>query len=128
MTVDAQIRRDIILLAGSRRTRTTAWDPNRPNRWEPLTVRNPHGILESYFTDSTAWDLIVNQLQSGCEITTKKLRKPPGRTADVMKIDLGTNDPVIYVKVELGSGKTYGRSFHYDDPTTNYGATNKHEK
>ena len=32
-----------------------------------------------------------------------------------MKIDLGRNVPKLYVKLQLGSGKIFGRSFHYSE-------------
>ena len=32
-----------------------------------------------------------------------------------MHIRLGPNEPLLYVKLQLGSGKVIGRSFHYSD-------------
>ena len=34
-----------------------------------------------------------------------------------MEIDLDANEPKIYVKIQLGSGKIIGRSFHYSNET-----------
>ena len=30
-----------------------------------------------------------------------------------MMINLGADEPSVYVKLELGSGQIFGRSFHY---------------
>ena len=32
-----------------------------------------------------------------------------------MLIDLGSHVPKLYVKLQLGSGKIFGRSFHYSE-------------
>ena len=32
-----------------------------------------------------------------------------------MKIDLAPGQPQLYVKLQLGSGKIIGRSFHYSE-------------
>ena len=39
------------------------------------------------------------------------LDKPPGRTGYVIKT-AGWGEEQIYIKLELGSGKVIGRSFH----------------
>lgn len=41
------------------------------------------------------------------------LRKPAGKTGYVMNIQLEAGSPPLYVKLELGSGTIFGRSFHY---------------
>ena len=32
-----------------------------------------------------------------------------------MKIDLGQSVPKLYIKLQLGRGKIFGRSFHYSE-------------
>ena len=32
-----------------------------------------------------------------------------------MKIDIETDQPQLYIKLQLGAGKIIGRSFHYSD-------------
>ncbi len=41
------------------------------------------------------------------------LEQPEGKTGYVMKVLLGTK--MVYIKLELGSGKVIGRSFHYSE-------------
>ena len=78
-------------------------------------VRNPFGALDDYFTDVAAWDLIASKLEEGHEVEAVQLREPPGRTGYVMKIELEAGKPMLYVKLELGSGRIFGRSFHYSE-------------
>ena len=33
-----------------------------------------------------------------------------------MKIDIEPGQPQLYIKLQLGSGAIYGRSFHYSEP------------
>jgi hypothetical protein len=40
------------------------------------------------------------------------LEKPAGKKASVMLIDLADGKAPVYVKVQLGSGRIIGRSFH----------------
>ena len=111
MSIDAQIRKQLIMLA--RRPKDQHYV--RPSNWEPDHVRNPKGEFESFFTDSSAWELIAEQLEAGCEVEEVRLRKPPGKNAYVLKVDLGANESKLYIKVQLGSGKIIGRSFHYSN-------------
>ena len=43
------------------------------------------------------------------------LRKPEGAKGYVMKIEIEPDAPLLYVKLQLGSGKIIGRSFHYSE-------------
>ena len=86
---------------------------DRPTEWKPTEVRNPKGILDDRFTDTSAWDLIASRLEAGEPVEAVTLRQPPGRTGYVMKFRLETDAPLVYVKLELGSGVVFGRSFHY---------------
>ena len=78
-------------------------------------MRNPSGVLDAYFTDAAAWELIADKLEEGHPVEEVSLRKPLGRKGYVMKIHLGGDDPPVYVKLQLGSGKVIGRSFHYSE-------------
>ncbi len=42
-----------------------------------------------------------------------ELKKPSGAKGYLMKIDMEPKMPKLYVKLQLGSGKIIGRSFHY---------------
>ncbi len=67
------------------------------------------------FTDAGAWDLIATRIEERQEVEVICLRRPEGAAAYVMKIFLEVNRPRLYVKVELLSGRIWGRSFHYSD-------------
>ncbi len=43
------------------------------------------------------------------------LTHPKGNVGYVMKIRLVPDEPDLYVKLELGSGVVFGRSFHYSE-------------
>ena len=77
-------------------------------------MRNPHGVIDEFFTDTGAWELITDRLKAGHPLEEVELHKPPGRKGYVMEIDLDADRP-IYVKLELGSGQVIGRSFHYSE-------------
>lgn len=77
-------------------------------------MRNPDGVLDQYFNDETAWELIVQKLEEGHPVEEIELKKPPGEKGYVMKIQLEPDQPLLYVKLQMGSGKIFGRSFHYD--------------
>lgn len=78
-------------------------------------MRNPGGIFDTHFSDAAAWELIASQLEAGCEVETIVLEKPPGAKGHVMLIELGPGGRPIYIKLQLGSGKIFGRSFHYSE-------------
>ena len=113
--LDAATRRNLTRLASSRHTRTSAFSSARPTDWRPTQVRNPNGLLDDHFTDSTAWELIASALADGHPVEILELRKPPGAWGYVMKIDIEPGQPQLYVKLELGTGKVLGRSFHYSE-------------
>ncbi len=60
-----------------------------------------------------AWQFIEDKLAEGHPIEEVELRMPPGRKGYVLKINVGNNQPKLYVKLQLGSGQVIGRSFHY---------------
>ena len=113
--LDATTRRDLARLASSRHTRTSVFSSARPTDWRPTQVRNPNGLLDDHFTDSTAWELIASKLEDGHPVEILELQKPPGARGFVMLIDIEPGEPQLYVKLQLGSGRVVGRSFHYSE-------------
>ena len=73
-------------------------------------------MLDTHFTPSTAWELIATRLENGEEVEVIELNQPRGAKGYVMLIDLGSDVPDLYVKLQLGAGKIFGRSFHYSEP------------
>ena len=114
MSIDRFIRHQLITLARRKSARVVDWSPGRPTDWRPQSVRNPGGILDTHFSDAAAWELIASQLEAGCEVETIILEKPPGAMGYVMLIQLEQGRP-IYIKLQLGAGKIFGRSFHYSE-------------
>lgn len=66
------------------------------------------------FTDPGAWEFVVEHLNGGCAIEPVLLEQPPGKIAYVLKLPGGPGRPLVYVKLQPGSGRVIGRSFHYD--------------
>ncbi len=102
-----------MLLASWKSSRITAFTSALPTVWNPGQVRNPDGILDTHFTDASAWEFIAARIEGGQPIEIVTVYKPGGATGYVMKIDLEPNRPQLYSKLQLGSGKIIGRSFHY---------------
>ena len=111
--IDEATRHQLAILARRRHARTSAFSRERPCDWCPNQVRNPDGILDTYFTDSTAWRLIAERLEAGEEVEVIELTQPRGARGYVMRIDLGSDLPELYIKLQLGPGRIFGRSFHY---------------
>lgn len=107
-------RIELSRLARNRRRRVAKSTPARPSQWHPLDVRKPDNDNNA-FTDESAWDLIACQIESGHRVEIIELDKPKGRTGYVMKIQLESSAPPLYVKLELHRGWILGRSFHYSD-------------
>lgn len=115
MALIASIRHQLVVLARRGRARVTEFSIDRPTDWRPWQVRNPAGVLDTHFTDAAAWELIASKLEDGHPVEVVELDKPPGATGYVMKIDIEPGHPLLYVKLQLGSGKIIGRSFHYSE-------------
>jgi len=111
--IDENIRREIVVLARRPRARRAEFTPSRPTKWRPEEVVDPETEME--FSEPSAWRFIADCAERGDDIETVRLDKPAGRTAYVMKIQLRSNRPHLYVKVELRSGRILGRSFHESD-------------
>lgn len=113
--IDEETRHQLVVLARRRGARITEFRRDRPTDWRPGKVRNPDGLLDTHFTDASAWELIATRLEHGEEVGVIELQKPKGAKGYVMTIDLGPEVPALYVKLQLGSGKIIGRSFHYSE-------------
>ena len=66
----------------------------------------------SLFTEDGAWQFVADLLDAGQPLTEVALEKPPGKKGYVMKIPVKGWRP-IYIKLQLGSGQVFGRSFHH---------------
>ena len=108
-----EITHQLIVLSERNDARVTDWTRDRPTDWRPEQVRNPNGMLDTHFTDTSAWELIATQLRAGCVVEVVELRKPPGARGYVLKIPIESGRPYVYIKLQLGAGKIIGRSFHY---------------
>ena len=115
MSVDAETRRQLALLARRAHARKTAFSPRLPTEWRPFEVRTPKGGFSPYFTDGAAWELIADKLDEGHDVEVIELRTPPGAKGYVMKIRLRPGAPLLYVKLQLRGGQVVGRSFHYSE-------------
>ena len=113
MPILDEIRHQLIVLSERNDARVTDWTRDRPTDWRPEQVRNPNGMLDTHFTDTSAWELIATQLRAGCVVEVVELRKPPGAKGYVLKIPIESGRPYVYIKLQLGAGKIIGRSFHY---------------
>ena len=113
--IDDAVRCQLIVLAQNSRTRSSEFTKRRPTEWRPNEVRNPEGVLDRYFTEETAWELIATRLERGEKVTVIPMNQPKGAKGYVMSIDMGPDVPYLYVKLQLGSGTIFGRSFHYSE-------------
>jgi hypothetical protein len=105
-----EIRRELARLAGSKRTRQTAFTEEFPTDWRPLQVRNPR--TATYFTEPGAREFIVELITTGHPIEVVILERPEGKKGYVLITAGCQGSPDIYIKLQLGSGVVRGRSFH----------------
>ncbi len=115
MSLDTSIRKQLVILARRPSARVTEFTGERPTDWRPGQVRNPDGSLDGFFTDASAWEFIATMLESDHPVEIVKLHKPTGAKGYVMKVDIEPGMSKLYIKLQLGSGKIIGRSFHYSD-------------
>jgi len=54
----------------------------------------------------------VELIEAGHPIKTIILDKPPGKIGYVLITEGAPGRPDIYIKLQIGSGRVYGRSFH----------------
>lgn len=111
MTIAPNIRQELIRLANSSRTRRSNFTPQMPTDWAPWEAYDP--TTEAPYTPAAAWDRVVEELRTGCTVQMKTLEKPPGKTGYVFKF-ADARGTMIYVKLQIVSGKVVGRSFHKD--------------
>ena len=94
--------------------RVAEFTKEAPIDWRPHSVKDPRlGSPFATFTKDSCWEFILEKLKEGHEIEEIVLKMPPGSKGYVMKIDVGTKEPQLYVKLQIGIGKVIGRSFHY---------------
>jgi len=106
------IRHQLAALAERSKCRVTEFTPQRPTHWSPHTICSPDTGLP--LTDAAAWLIIVDALRNPeVEIEEIELHSPPGKKAYVMRLELHPGETPVYIKLQLGSGKVIGRSFHY---------------
>ncbi len=106
------VRRLLTQLCRSRGARRHTPSDARPCDWRPTQVADPRSHEGLPFSPAGAWEFVADQLESGCEIKEIVLDKPPGKRAYVVLADGARGHPRIYVKLELGAGVVYARSFH----------------
>ena len=109
MAVAASIRIRLIAFSASRRTRIVEFTPRSPTRWQPRQFTDPRS--GQAFTDESAWDYIVEQLQCDIPIEEISLDKPPGAKGYVIYLP-GANKQKLYVKLQICGDHVKGRSFH----------------
>ena len=87
-----------------------------PRDWVPHKVKNPDGGFFPYFSDASAWEFIADRLKANHPYEVITMDEPKGALAIVMHIQLTPEDPLLYVKVQIGvANKAVGRSFHYSE-------------
>jgi len=75
-------------------------------------LRDPRDRERSYFTDQGAWEYIAEALEDGKKVEVVELQKPQGAKGYVLLLQGVAPAKTIYVKLQLGSDKVIGRSFH----------------
>jgi hypothetical protein len=109
----ASIRRDLKHLCRSRGTRTSEFSPSRPCQWQPFHTLVPG--TDDVFTGDGAWQFVADLLDAGHPLKEVLLKKPPGKRGYVMEVEVQGRRP-LYIKLQLGSGQVWGRSFHDSIP------------
>ena len=97
--IDPEIRARLHRRARRRATRDSQFSRSQPTEWRPNEVRNPHGILDDYFTHDTAWEFIARLLEGGEDVEVINLNSPPGAVGYVMNVELEPNMPRLYIKL-----------------------------
>lgn len=81
-----------------------------PSDWSPRSVTDPSS--GQAFSDDGAWHFIADMLEQGHEVQAVTLRKPVGKIAYVMLIDVPSRSTKIYIKIQPMGDHVRGRSFH----------------
>jgi hypothetical protein len=101
-------RHQLAILSRRKSARALGW----PREWRPYEIVDPK--TGEPFTDATAWELVADLLEDPTvAVEEVLLESPPGKRGYVIQTSL--NARRLYVKVQLGSGKIIGRSFHYSE-------------
>lgn len=108
-----KIRQELRRLSLVRRTRRAEFSSAMPSDWRPLQTIDPR--TGQVFTEDGAWEFVAEKLDDGTPVTPIELSKPPGKTGYVIQVSGGVGRPTIYIKLQLGSGFVFGRSFHYSE-------------
>lgn len=109
MTVSENIRRELVRLCSSDRTRRAEFSRSLPTHWSP--TEGYDSATKEPFTRGGAWEAVCRQLAAGCALNAIELDIPKGKTGYWFHFHdaRGTR---IYVKLQIGSGVVFGRSFH----------------
>jgi hypothetical protein len=110
----ASVRHQLAILCRRKKSRTSEWSRDRPTEWRPTSVINPEDGQP--FTDAGAWEFAAACLERNEPLHPVELEAPAGKWAYAMAVREGSR--VIYIKLQLGSGKVIGRSFHYSTTST----------
>lgn len=108
MSVPANIREELVRLCSSGRTRKAEFSPKMPCHWNPWEAKDEDG---QPLTSIAAWDAVHTTLLTDCVVTAIELDKPPGKTGYWFHMTDAAGQR-IYVKLMIGSGVVFGRSFH----------------
>ncbi len=111
-------RHQLVALVRKKKARFVEWTARQPTEWRPYEVLNPDTGLQ--FTSSSAWALIGDLLERGHPMQEIVLRKPPGKRAYVLIVELDPAYAPLYIKLQLGNGKVICRSFHYSEKTQHF--------
>jgi hypothetical protein len=76
-------------------------------------VVNPNDPDDQVFTERGAWEFVAELLEAGHPLKEVDLKKPVGKKGYELLASGGKGRPEIYMKLQLGSGRVIGRSFHY---------------
>lgn len=113
MVVSEDIRREIVRLSSSGRTRRVDFSPSEPCEWKPTSITDPRS--GKYFSDASAWEFLADCFERALlgDIYRVELDRPPGKLGYTLQVPGVTGKPPIYMKVQIVSGAVKGRSFHY---------------
>ena len=111
-------RHQLSALVRKKKARFVEWTARQPTEWRPYEVLNPDTGLP--FTSSSAWALIGDLLERGHPMQEIVPRKPPGKRAYVLVVELDPAFAPLYIKLQLGNGKVICRSFHYSQKTQHF--------
>jgi len=115
----ADARNQLATLVRRTKKRIVPRSKERPCDWTPTEVTDP--ATGQWVTQAGAWEIVAEKLEQGEALSAITLDHPPGRVGYVMKFRLAEDQPLIYVKLELGSGYVFGRSFHENRPKGRHG-------